>query len=138
MSHPITDAIIGMTPAERAAYKSAQISAKPAPDSLVAGDRMVAINDITTVGGILEFNVAVWFDVGGGSWQLADTSAINPVRVVNPPILVPDPGGDIERAHEDPHTHVVTSTFYREDTDSALLQIAYDVAAHLVNPGNEM
>jgi hypothetical protein len=138
MPHPISDAIASMTPAERAAYKAAQFAARPAPDSLVAGDRMVAVNDITTVNGLLQFNVAVWFDVGGGSWQLADTSAINPVRVVNPPILVPDPGGDIERTHEDPTTHVVSSMFYREDTDQALMQIAYDVTEHLVNPGNEM
>jgi len=138
MSHPISDAMTGMTPAERAAYKAEQFAAKPAPDSLVAGDRMVAVNDITTVNGILQFTVAVWFDVGGGSWQLADTSVINPVRVVNPPVLVPDSGGDIERTYEDPITHVVTSAFYREDTDSALMQIAYDVTEHLVNPGNEM
>ena len=138
MSHPISDAMVGMTPEERAAYKAEQFAAKPVPDSLVAGDRMVAVNDLVTVNGIMQFNVAVWFDVGGGSWQLADTSAINPVYVVNPPVLVPDPGGDIERTSEDPITHVVTSQFYREDTDSALMQIAYDVTEHLVNPGNEI
>jgi hypothetical protein len=138
MAHPITDELVGMTPAERAAYKAAQFAAKPAPESLMAGTRMVAVNDITTVNGILQFTVALWIDSGGGNWELIDTSSVNPVRVVNPPILVPDPGGDIERTSEDPITHVVSSTFYREDTDQVLMQIAYDVTAKFEGSGNEM
>jgi hypothetical protein len=32
----------------------------------------------------------------------------------------------------------VTSTFYREDLDAALLQIAYDVTERVTLPTNEM
>ena len=146
MPSPISDAMVGMTPEERAAYKTAQFAAMNPPDSLVGGTRMVAVNNITTVGGILQFEVAVWGTDGMGGWMLVDLEAAriagewggNPVRVVNPPILVPDPGGDVERTSEDPITHVVTSTFYREDLDSALMQIAYDVTEKITLPTNEM
>jgi hypothetical protein len=137
MPHPITDDLAGIAPEERAAYKAAAFAARPAPDSLVAGDRMVAVNDITTVDGILQFTVALWFR-NGQNFEIFDTSSINPVRVVNPPILVPDPGGDIERTFEDPITHVVSSTFYREDLDQVLMQIAYDVTDKFEAPNNEM
>jgi hypothetical protein len=146
MPSPISDAMAGMTPAERAAYKTAQFAAMNPPASLMAGTRMVAVNNITTVGGILQFEVAVWGNADGLGWSLVDLEAAaakgewggNPVRVVNPPILVPDPGGDIERTSEDPITHVVTSTFYREDIDAAIMQIAYDVTEKVTLPNNEM
>jgi len=138
MAHPISDELLGVAPEERAAYKAAAFAAKPAPDSLTAGTRMVAVNDITTINGVLQFTVALWIDSGGGNWELIDTSSVNPVRVVNPPILVPDPGGDIERTSEDPITHAISSTFYREDTDQVLMQIAYEVTEKFEGTGNEM
>jgi hypothetical protein len=146
MTHPISDAMAGMTAAERAAYKTAQFAAMNPPDNLMAGTRMVAVNNITTVDGILQFEVALWGNADGLGWSLVDLEAArvagewggNPVRVVNPPILVPDPGGDIERTFEDPITHVVTSVFYREDIDSALMQIALDVTEKVTLPSNEM
>jgi hypothetical protein len=138
MAHPISDELVGMTPEERAAHKAAAFASKPAPESLMAGTRMVAVNDITTVDGILQFTVALWIDSGGGNWELIDTSSVNPVRVVNPPILVPDPGGDIERTWEDPVTHAIGSTFYREDTDQVLMQIAYEVTEKFEGSGGIM
>jgi hypothetical protein len=154
MTHPISDALAGMTPEERAAYKTSQFAAMTPPDSLLAGTRMVAVNDITTVNGILQFTVAMWGNADGLGWALVDLEAAriagewggNPVRVVNPPILVPDLGGDIERVSTrqvyNPVTHVmdtvVTSTFYREDLDSALMQIAYDVTEKVTLPSNEI
>jgi hypothetical protein len=146
MPHPISDALSGMTPAERAAYKTAQFAAMNPPSNLMAGTRMVAVNNITTVNGILQFEVAVWGNADGLGWSLVDLEAAriagewggNPVRVVNPPILVPDPGGDIERTWTDPETQVVTSTFYREDLDAAIMQIAYDVTEKITLPNNEM
>ena len=137
MPHPITDELALLSPEERAAYKAAAFAARPTPDSLVAGSRMVAVNDIAFVDGILQFTVALWIDSGGG-FEYIDTSSVNPIRVVNPPILVPDPGGDIERTSEDPITHVVTSTFYREDLDQVLIQIAYEVTEKFEGTGNEM
>jgi len=134
MVHPISDELIGIAAAERAAYKAAAFAARPAPESsLMAGDRIVAVNDIEIIEGMLQFTVALWINS-----ELIDTSSVNPVRVVNPPILVPDPGGDIERTSEDPITHVVTSTFYREDLDQVLIQIAYEVTEKFEGTGNEM
>jgi len=138
MTHPIADELLGIALEDRAAYKAAAFAARPTPDSLVAGTRMVAVNDIILDNGILQFTVALWIDSGGGNWELIDTSSVNPVRVVNPPILVPDPGGDIERTSEDPFTHVVSSTFYREDLDQVLMQIAYDVTDKFEGTGNEI
>jgi hypothetical protein len=147
MATPISDAMVGMTPAERAAYKTAQFAAMSPPESnLTAGTSMVAVNNITTVGGILQFEVALWGTDGVGGWIPVDLEAAavagewggNPVRVVNPPILVPDPGGEVVRSFEDPITHVVTSTFYREDLEAALMQIAYEVTEKVTLPSNEI
>jgi hypothetical protein len=137
MSHPISDAMAGMTAEERAAYKASQFAANGSPPSLTAGNRIVAVNDVTSVNGMVRFTVALWIDSGVG-FELIDTSAINPVYVVNPPILVPDPSGDISRTFEDPHTHVVVTSKYREDLDAALMQIAYDVTAKLEGSGGVM
>jgi hypothetical protein len=146
MTHPVSDDLAVMAPEARAAYKAGQFAARPAPSNLMAGTRMVAVNDITVTNGILQFTVAMWGNADGLGWSLVDLEAAqiagewggNPVRVVNPPILVPDPGGDIERMSEDPDTHVVTSTWWREDLDAVLMQIAYDVTERVTLPTNEM
>jgi hypothetical protein len=137
MATPVSDAMAGMTPAERAAYKATQFAARPAPDSLVAGSRIVAVNDVALVGANLQFNVALWIDSGVG-FELIDTSGVNPVTVVNPPILVPDPSGEVVRSSEDPITHVVTESRYREDLDAALMDIAYAVTEKLQGSGGVM
>jgi len=145
MSTPVSDAMAGMTPEQRAVYKAQQIAAITPSNNMVAGTRMVSCNDLVYVNGMLEFTVAMWGSDGMGGWYGVDLDAAaakgewggNPVRVVNPPILVPDPGGDVERTFEDPITHVVTSTFYREDLDAALMQIALDVTER-VTFSNEM
>ena len=137
--------MVGMTPEERAAYKTTQFAAMNPPDSLVGGTRMVAVNNITTVGGILQFEVAVWGTDGMGGWMLVDLEAArvagewggNPVRVVNPPILVPDPGGDVIRTWTNPDGSTGTAV-YREDLDSALMQIAYDVTEKITLTSNEI
>jgi hypothetical protein len=138
MAHPIADEIASMTPEERAAYKAAAFVARPAPSNLTAGNRIVSIIEgPAIVNGLLQFSVALWIDSGVG-FELIDVSSINPIRVVNPPILIPDPGGDIERTSTDPITGTVSHVFYREDLDQALMQIAYDVTEKFEGSGGVM
>ena len=138
MTHPISDELVGLTPAERAAHKAAAYGVIAAPDNLMAGSRIVSIIEgPTLVDGMVRVVLALWIDSGVG-FELIDLGDANPFYIRNPPILVPDPGGDIVRTSEDPITHVVTSTWYREDLDQALMQIAYDACERFVGTGGEM
>ena len=64
--------------------------------------------------------VTVRVDDGGSD---VTPPTLNPVIIVNPPILVPDANGDIERSSVDPRTGVETFVYYREDPRAALLSV---------------
>jgi hypothetical protein len=95
------------------------------------------VNDIIEVGGILQFTVALWIDSGVGM-ELIDLGDLNPIRVVNPPILVDDPAGDIVREWNDPQTGLPQTRTLREDLDAVLLQIAAEVTAKFEGTGGQM
>lgn len=146
MSHPISDAMVGMTAEERANYKADVYGSRPTPDALTAGTRMVAIIDgPTSVNGLLEVTLALWIDFGFG-FELQDldnpayfTSSWfgNPLRFRNPPILVDDPTGDIVRTWTDSQGVEQTRTL-REDPDQALMQACMDALESFVGSGGEM
>ena len=139
MATPHSDAMVGMTPEERAAYKSSAYGAFPLPpDNLMAGNRIVSIIDgPTMVNGMVRVTLALWIDSGVGM-ELIDLGNANPFYFKNPPILVPDPGGEVERTFTDPVTNITTSTFYREDLDQALMQLCYDATQRFEGTGGEI
>ena len=138
MSHPLSDAMVGMTPEERAVFKAGQYGAMATPTLNIMVGRMVSIVEgPTLVDGMVKVVLALWIDSGVG-WELIDISAANPFYFRNPPILVPDAGGDIERTFTDPTTGTVSSVFYREDPDAALEQMCYDAVEHFQGSGGEM
>ena len=73
---------------------------------------------VAAVNGCLQFNVKI---TKGG--KDVTPATMNPVRVWNPPVLIPDSAGDIVRTSTDPDG-VVTTQKYREDPQVALLSIA--------------
>jgi hypothetical protein len=138
MAHPISDAMVGMTPEERSAYKAAHYGSMATPTLNVLVGRMVSIVEgPTLVDGMVRVVLALWIDSGVG-WELIDISAANPFYFKNPPILILDPGGDIERTFTDPITGTVSSVFYREDPDAALEQMCYDAVEHFTGSGGVM
>lgn len=138
MSHPISDAMAGMTPEERAVYKAQQYAARPTPDALTAGSRIVSIIDGPTYeNGLLRVVLALWIDFGFGM-ELQDLGSMNPFYFRNPPILVDDPGGDIVREWTDPLTGLPQSRTLREDPDQALMQACMDAVESFVGTGGEM
>lgn len=120
MAHPVTDALAGVTdPAQRQAIKVAAFVALPNVVNVVTvGAYTVTLvaRPVAAINGCLQFNVII---TKGGTDVTPAT--MNPVRVWNPPILVPDPVGDITRG---------TGT-YREDLHTALLAIAGNLVAGL-------
>ena len=137
MAHPIMDAMTSMTPAERAAYKASVYASRPTPDSLMAGTRMVAIAEGPTIeNGMVRVVLNLWIDFGFGM-EIQDIGAINPVYFKNPPILVPDPGGDITRTWTN-HDGSTGSLVLREDPDQALMQACMDLLEPFVGTGGEM
>jgi hypothetical protein len=158
MTSPVSDSLAGLTAQARSAAKASAFAARPAPDpSLMAGTRMVSVSDVQMVdipverdgvpgiATVLQFRIDLWMDGGSGmTWFDLDAPAAtsplwkgNPLRVANPPVLVPDPAGDIVRTSTDPRTAVVTETRWREDLDQALMQMAFDATAHFTAPSNE-
>jgi len=144
MAHPLSDAMVGMTPEERADYKATHYGLMATPTLNIMVGRMVSIVEGPTM--VLDWKgdmlvrvvLALWIDNGGGNWELIDLSAANPFYFRNPPVLVPDAGGDIERTFTDPTTGTVSSVFYREDPDAALEQMCYDAVEHFQGSGGEM
>ena len=136
MSHPISDAMAGMTAEERAVYKAQQYAARPAPDNLTAGSRIVSIIEGPTYeNGLVRVVLALWIDFGMGM-ELQDLGSMNPFYFRNPPILIDDAGGDIVREWTDGtgnHQRV-----FREDPDQALMQACMDALESFVGTGGEM
>ena len=84
MTHPISDALVGLTPAERAAYKAAAYGVIAAPDNLMAGNRIVSIIEgPTLVDGMVRVVLALWIDSGVGM-ELIDLGDANPFYIRNP------------------------------------------------------
>ena len=136
MPTPISDAMAGMTPEERAAYKAQQFAAITDPELNVNIGRMVSIVEGPTYeNGLVRVVLALWIDSGFG-WEYIDLGNANPFYFKNPPILVPDPGGDVIREWTDEDgTH---SIVYREDVNAALEQMCYDAVERFTGTGGEM
>src|SRR5512143_3037680 len=113
------------TPEERNAIKAAAYAARPAPSSLTAGNRIVSIID-GPVGenGLLKVTLALWIASGFG-FELIDLGNANPFYFQNPPVLVPDPGGEVIQAWTDESGNPQEARFH-EDLDTALMQACYD------------
>lgn len=123
-------------PGNAQAIKLAAYGVVETPASnLVAGNRMVSVVEGPVVEhGCVKVTLALWIDFGQG-WEY--TPLDNPFYFKNPPILVPDPNGPIERTWTDPWG-VVHSAFFREDLDAALMQMAYDATANVAGSGGEV
>ena len=123
MAHPVTDALASVTdPTQRQAIKVAAFVALPNVVNVVTvGAYTVTLvaRPVRAANGTLQFNVKITKDGVD-----VTPATMNPVRVWNPPVLVPDAAGDIVTTSTDPDTQVVTTTKYREDLHNALLAIA--------------
>ena len=126
MSHPVTDSLASVHPAQRHALKAAAYVALPHRDRKVTvGAYTVALVGHPVIGpdGHLEFHVKITRggkDVTPIAWVGPDGKPGH-VRVTEPPILVADPAGDI----------TIRGTTYREDAHAALLTISGNLVAAL-------
>jgi len=123
MSHPISDAMVGMTAEERAAYKASAY--RDFPNALgrtfTKGPAVVTILEVpTVVSGTLRLVLGLTLN---GVEQ--DLSGFNPLFVHNPPILVDDPAGDIVRTWVD-QQGVTQTRVLAEDRLRALRAIVID------------
>jgi len=99
MSHPLSDAMVGMTPEERAVYKATAY--RDFPNALgrtfSQGPADVMIAEVPVLeNGLLRLVLRLRLN---GVEQ--DLTGFNPLLVRNPPILVDDPAGDIVRTWVD-------------------------------------
>jgi len=120
VAHPITDLLAGRTPAERHAIKAsalAAIGAAMVGQSITrAGWTFTLLSAPIVTASLLEFSVGI-----RRAGKDVTPPDLNPIRIYNPPILVPDPAGDVE---------VVTpkgTTRFREDLPAATLAIVRDL-----------
>jgi hypothetical protein len=130
MAHPVADALALLATAEeRHAYKA---------HAFAALTGQVGRSVTRTIKGVvwtLTLTSAPTFYLGAVTFSVRVARAgvdvtpkdLNPIRVVNPPILVDDPAGDIVRTSTDPTTGVVTTRRLREDLPAALLAIVRDL-----------
>jgi hypothetical protein len=130
MAHPIADAIsLLATAEERHAYKAHAFAALTGQVGRSVSRTIKGVvwtltltSAPTFADGVLTFSVRI---------QRAEVDVtpkdLNPIRVVNPPILVDDPAGDIVRTWVNPVTGVVTTRTLRENLPAALLAIVRDL-----------
>lgn len=138
MAHPVLDALMALPPEERSAYKHTVYGAWPTPDALTAGNRIVSIIEGPTYeNGVVKVVLALLIDSGLG-FELIDLGDANPFYFANPPILVPDAGGDVVRTHIDGATGLPVDVYYREDLDQALMQACMDAVEHFQGTGGEV
>lgn len=123
MSHPISDAMIGMTPEERAVYKATAYRDFPnaVGRTFTKGPAVVTILEVPALeNGLLRLVLGLTLN---GVTQ--DLSGFNPLYVRNPPILVDDPAGDITRTWVD-QQGVTQTRVLAEDRLRALRAIVID------------
>jgi len=123
MSHPLSDAMAGMTPEERAVYKATAFRDFPnaVGRTFAKGPAVVTILEAPElVGGTLKLVLGLTLN---GVEQ--DLSGFNPLLVRNPPILVDDPAGDITRTWVD-QQGVTQTRVLAEDRLRALRAIVID------------
>lgn len=117
MAHPIYDALQSMTPAERADYKAQTIRSWPGLEgrswSVIRNGHtwtLTILSAPTYVGGLLRLDLGLTRDG-------VDVPLNGPFLFRNPPILVPDPAGDITGSD---------GSTYREDVLAAVRQMVLD------------
>ena len=123
MAHPISDAMAGMTPEERAVHKATAFRDFPnaVGRTFTKGPAVVTILEVpTVVNGTLRLVLGLTLN---GVAQ--DLSGFNPLYVRNPPILVDDPAGDIVRTWVD-QQGVTQTRVLAEDRLRALKAIVID------------
>jgi hypothetical protein len=126
MSHPISDAMVGMTPRERQTYKAQAMGVLTdmIGASVDRGAFRITITDLDyfPAHDALRLRIRVNRISNGNNVTPAD---VNPIYVVNPPILVDDPAGDIVRTWTDDEGVEHTRTL-KEDLRAALREVVRD------------
>jgi len=123
MAHPLSDAMVGMTPEERAVYKATAYRDFPnaVGRTFSQGPADVMIAEVPVLeNGMLRLVLRLRLN---GVEQ--DLSGFNPLYVRNPPILVDDPAGDITRTWVD-REGVTQTRVLAEDRLRALKGIVID------------
>ena len=121
----IKDLLIGKTSIERAEIKSKEISKLGIAGEYTSGDLKIEIQSLSKIWGGIEVLVRAWKN----EKQLGFEGGveIERIRVFNPPILVPDPLGDIIAEHTDPEGNLHIKRF-KED----LLRAVQEDLAHTI------
>ena len=132
MSHPLSDAMVGMTPEERAVYKATAY--RDFPNALgrtfTKGPAVVTILEVPQLVGV-RLRLVLGLTLNGVPTAWNDDGVL---YVKNPPILVDDPAGDIVQTWttqvRNPTTHlledVVHTRVLAEDRLRALKNIVID------------
>jgi hypothetical protein len=105
---------------ERIQLKARELS-RVRPQAITKDDIKIELKSILEIAGGVEVLARAWKDgkpVGFGKDGSIETERF---RVTNPPILVPDPNGKIERVTEE--DGVKTITRYRKDPKSAIFEV---------------
>src|SRR5262249_50264514 len=85
------------------------------------------IVSVSPIDGGVEVHARAWDKNGQIGFGPDGTVDIERFLIYNPPILVPDPTGTVQRVHTNPLTGVETIGRYREDAREALMQTLEDI-----------
>jgi hypothetical protein len=115
---PIRDMLDGKSAAERAEIKATEMAKLNVAGTYTEDGITIEIRSIEKIAGGVQLFARAW--KGGNPLGLGPngTTEWERFRIYNPPILVPDPEGNIERSSED--AGITTTLRYKEDPLAAL------------------
>ena len=138
MASSIKNSLVGKTSKEKANLKATAIK-----DTLMNGKHKhgsieIEIVETNVIDGGIEVFARAWKDgaqLGFGADGMID---IERFRIFNPPILVPDPLGDISRDHYDAKGEFLKTDTYREDPLEALKQSLTHTISQVGKDGSQI
>jgi len=118
----ILDSLTGKTATQRSALKADEIVKIESLEKTAREDYSIEIVGIEKINNGVSVLVKAWDSNGQIGFGKDGTVDIERFNIVNPPILVEDPLGTIQKSYIDPITDEEVTKNFREDPQEALLQ----------------
>ena len=135
--HPVADSLIGRPSREKAGLKADAIVHEKRIGKFVKNNITIEITDVSKIDGGVQVYAKAWKNgtkIGFGADGTVETERF---LIYNPPILVPDPNGDISIDYDNAITGEKITKTFREDPMEALRQsIAHTVQITQKNGSN--
>lgn len=121
-THPIADKLVNVSATKKATIKGAEIAKLGKQIPIQRSKYKIEIVDMKSIEGGVEVYARAWDKNGQIGFGADGTIDIERFVIINPPVLVDDPDGDIVRTWVDEMTNETKTRKLRENVREAILQ----------------